>query len=129
MKPIIFFDGVCNLCNRFIDFVVRHDREKKYFIASLQGKTAAQLLSSQDLKTLSSIVLLEGENLYYKSEAVIRIISGLGGAWNGFNVLKLFPLGLRDYAYELTAKNRYRLFGKRDSCRLPDPEEKTRFLE
>ncbi len=129
MKSVIFFDGVCNLCNGFIDFVLRNDKNNKFSIASLQGKTAAKFLPPKDLKILNSIVLLEDGKLYYKSEAVLKIVTSMNQSWKPLAVLNWIPEVLRDFVYDLTAENRYRLFGKRDSCRLPTPEEKERFLE
>ena len=127
-QNIVFFDGVCNLCNSFIDFVLTRDRRKVLYIASLQGETAAQILPNEKIVQLSSVVLFREQVLYENSEAIIRVISQLGRFWALFKIFLIVPTPLRDGAYRFIAKNRYRWFGKRDTCRLPTDSEKQRFL-
>lgn len=124
--PIIFFDGVCNLCNHFVNFLLRQDRLKVFKFASLQGNTAKECSLSNDL---SSIILVEGEKSYQKSAAILRVLYRLGGFFKIFYFVNILPNGLLDLAYDFVAKNRYHLFGKRSSCRLPLPDEKNRFLD
>lgn len=125
---IIYFDGVCTLCNAFIDFVVIRDTQNLFYIASLQGQTAKNNLPPQDL-SLASVVYAEEGKIYKKSDAVLAIFRHLG--W-GYKTLAFFgaivPRFIRDWVYNLIAKNRYQMFGKRDTCRLPTPEEKKKFL-
>ena len=129
---IIFFDGVCNLCNGFVDFLVGHDDRKggpSFKIASLQGQTAAQKLPVQMRDQLNSIVLLAGGQTYTKSAAVWRIFARLPWPWRAFFVVQLIPPSVADWLYDLVAKHRYNFFGKKESCRLPTPAEKEYFLE
>jgi len=128
--PIVFFDGVCSLCNATIDFLIRHDPDAKLRFASLQGATAASRLPVEvrgELKTL--VLLTEAGGRYVRSAAVVRILWSLGG-WLGLagTLLWLIPLPLRDLGYRLVAGNRYRLFGRRETCRLPTESDAARLL-
>ena len=127
--PIVFFDGVCNLCNGFIDFLVSHDRARALRYASLQGKTSRELLGIDIGRELSSVVLIENGKILRESDAVLRILSKLGGPWILAPGFKILPRALRDWAYRFVARNRYRWFGKRETCRLPSPEERALFLD
>lgn len=127
--PIVFFDGVCGLCNRSIDFVLRHDHAGRFRVAPLQGETAAATLSSDDTENLNSIVLWDNGMTYRRSSAIARILRQLGGVWTVFGgLLWIIPRPLRDLGYELVARNRYRVFGKKETCRLPTPDEIGRLL-
>jgi predicted DCC family thiol-disulfide oxidoreductase YuxK len=123
---ILFFDGVCHLCNGIVDWVIQSETKHTLCFAPLQGTTAQSKLSEPDRKSLETlIVLTETGEVLKKSEAVIFILSRLpGGARFCARLLKMIPRFLRDFGYDLIAKNRYRWFGKRQSCRLPTPEEK-----
>ena len=130
-RPIIFFDGVCNLCSRFIDFIARHDSAGRFRFASLQGETAARKLSGlvDDRGDPQTVVLLDGDSTYRRSDAVLRVMVQLDSpsrllGYAGF----FFPRFVRDRVYALVARKRYGWFGKKDSCRVPTPEESTRFL-
>jgi len=125
-KEIVFFDGVCNLCNGFVDFLLKHDKHNRYQIASLQGKSAQKLLPDFYTKELSSIVFYQDQKIYTRAEAVLRIVSGLGSFWSLFKIFRFFPF--KDCCYRLIAKNRYRFFGRRASCRVAGPKERARFL-
>lgn len=126
---IIFFDGVCGLCNRFVDFLLRRDTQAVFLFAPLQGETAHRLLSKNDTETLGSIVFWEQGRTFRRSAAVVRVLWKLGGVWAclGWG-LWIVPKPLRDLGYNLVAANRYRLFGKKETCRLPTPQERSRFL-
>lgn len=124
--PILFFDGVCNLCNGFVDFLIRRGASISY--APLQGSTAAKLLPADKLR-LETVVLWENGKVSDKSDAAIRVISALPGFWKIFVLARIFPRFIRDGVYDLVASNRYSLFGKRESCRLPTPEERKLFLD
>lgn len=128
-KPILFFDGVCGLCNRFVDFVLRHDRRGVFLLAPLQGKTAERFLNRKDREDLDSVVLLLNGRPRYRSSAALRVIARLGGFWSLFGLFLLIPPPLRDWVYGLVARNRYRMFGKFETCRLPTPEERGRLLD
>jgi len=126
---IVFFDGVCGLCNSSVDFVLRHDRRGRMRFAPLQGETAARLLPAADRENLGSLVLWEDGQAWRRSTAVVHILWKLGGIWTvPAAVLWLIPSPLRNAGYRVVAKLRYRLFGKKETCRLPSPEERGRFL-
>lgn len=128
-SPIIFFDGVCGLCNRFVDFVIRRDKRHHFRFAPLQGETARARLSSADVSELSTVVLLDEAGAHRRSKAVVRILCGLSVRWKlaGF-LLAMVPRPLRDLGYKLVARSRYSLFGRKETCRLPTASERSRFL-
>ena len=127
---IILFDGVCNLCNGFVQFVIRHDRGQRFRFASLQSDTARELLQNQPgaARDLDSVVLIEDGRYYRQSTAALRILRRLGGGWPLLYGLIVVPAFVRDRVYAWIAGNRYRWFGQRDACMLPTPELKSRFL-
>jgi len=129
--PIIFFDGVCNLCNWFVQFVIRHDKRGIFKFASLQSDYAASLpaLSDKVGNSLSTVVLQDGDRYYFKSAAALRIARMLGFPFSLAYVFIILPVPLRDAIYDWVANNRYAWFGKLDACWLPTPELKSRFLE
>jgi len=128
-EPVIFFDGVCGLCNRFIDFVIRHDQAGVFSFAPLQGETARQRLPEADVRDLTTVVLCDEQGIFRKSTAAARILIQLGGAWRVLGTaLRLVPRPLRDAGYSVVARYRYAIFGKKDSCRMPTPAERARFL-
>ncbi|MET4106396.1 thiol-disulfide oxidoreductase DCC family protein [Hymenobacter sp. UYP22] len=128
----ILFDGVCNLCNGFVQFVIRHDAAGRFRFAALQSEAGQALLRQYQLPTPSepdSVVLLTGGRAYTHSAAALGILHGLGGGWR--LVARLgqgFPRGLRDAVYRLIARYRYQWFGRQDACWLPTPELRARFL-
>lgn len=126
-QPVLFFDGVCNLCNGFIDFVVRRDGKRRYRFAPLQGETARHAIPLE-ANNLDSFVLAEGGELYFRSTAALKVLAGLGGIWSGAKILLWIPTPIRDAVYRLIARNRYRIFGKKDTCRLPTPAERELFM-
>lgn len=127
---IILFDGVCNLCNGFVTFVIQRDRGNRFRFASLQSDTARDLLKHQPGTDQGpdSVVLIENGRYYQQSTAALRILRHLGGGWPLLYGLILVPAFLRDKIYAWVARNRYRWFGQRDACMLPSPELKARFL-
>lgn len=126
---IVYFDGVCGLCNRSVDFILRRDQQARFQFAPLQGETAASRLPEADRRQLSSLVLETPQGLFRRSSAVVRILRRLGGVWwLAGSLLWLIPRPLRDCCYSLVAGNRYRLFGQKETCRLPTPEEAGRLL-
>jgi len=127
--PILFFDGVCGLCNRFVDFALPRDAGHALRFAPLQGETARRHLATGDVESLKSLVLLDERGSYRYSSAVVRTLKHLGPGWKMLGtILWLVPRPLRDGGYRLVAANRYRLFGKKQACRLPSPQERPRFL-
>ncbi len=128
--PIVFFDGVCNLCNGAIDWLVRHDPKRRIQYASLQGTTAAQIVPDHlNEGDPDSILLWVDGAVLSRSDAVLKILSYLSPGYRSLaNAGKIVPRFLRDSIYKWVARNRYRWFGKRDSCRLPTPEERATFL-
>ena len=129
VRQILFFDGVCGLCNWSVDFVLKRDTQRRFQFAPLQGETARVLLPAADVADLNSMVLLIGGRTYKKSAAAVRVLWQLGYFWQLVgSAIWLIPLPIRNLGYFLIAKNRYQLFGKKESCRLPTPEERTRFL-
>ena len=131
---IIFFDGVCNLCNGFVQFVIRHDPKQHFRFAALQSEAAQALLAGQGVTSAmlgtepDSVLVLSGGRLYSHSTAVLRIARGLGGVWQLAGVGWVLPRPWRDALYRFVARNRYRWFGRQESCMLPTPELKSRFL-
>ena len=129
-KPVIFFDGVCGLCNAFVDFVLAHDRERRFLFAPLQGSVAKDLLPPEMTADLNTVVLWRpGQPLLTKSEAALTVLKELGGAWQWIRVFGAVPGLLADRVYDLVAENRYRIFGRRDVCRVPTSEERAHFLD
>lgn len=127
--PIVFFDGVCGLCNRSIDFILRRDQRGVFRVTPLQGETAEQLLETADRERLGSLVVRISGRTYRRSSAVVRVLWRLGPAWKAVGTLLwLIPLPLRDLGYRAVASNRYRWFGKKETCRLPTEAERARFL-
>jgi predicted DCC family thiol-disulfide oxidoreductase YuxK len=126
-ERIVFFDGVCNLCNGLVQFVLARDGAGKFRFASLQSTTARRLLGSDVPR--ETIVLIDSGKTYVKSAAALRIARGLGFPWPILFGLVVVPRPLRDWIYDWVARNRYRWFGKRDACMLPTPQTRGRFLE
>lgn len=130
-NPIILFDGICNLCNNFVDFIILRDTKGIYRFASLQYEIGQEkLINCRMMEAdLDSVVLIEGEKCYIKSSAALRIVRRLRFPWPLLYCFMIFPRFLRDGIYDIIADNRYRWFGKRDTCRLPSSEERSRFLD
>lgn len=130
-KPIIFFDGVCNLCNASVQFILKRDVNKLFLFSSLQSDAAKDILLQYNLENfdLNSIILLENGIVYQKSTAILKIVKKLKGIYRYSYALIIVPKFIRDGVYSLIAKNRYKWFGKRDSCIVPTKELSLRFLE
>jgi predicted DCC family thiol-disulfide oxidoreductase YuxK len=136
-NPILLYDGVCGLCNRLVQFTLRHDRDDVFRFASLQSTLAARLLgrhgaSATDLDTFYVVADPEqpSEHLFARSDAARFVLTNLGGGWAGVaEFCKLLPHPLRDAIYNLVARNRYKIFGKLDACAIPDPRHRAKFLD
>jgi predicted DCC family thiol-disulfide oxidoreductase YuxK len=126
---IVYFDGECALCNRLVDFVIRRDRRRRFRFAPLQGETArARLPAPMRAGPLATIVLEHEGALRVRSDAILAILAVLGRGWRLAGVCRLLPRRLRDAAYHYIARNRFRWFGRRASCRLPTAAEREYFL-
>jgi len=131
-RPILVFDGVCVLCSRSVQFVLRHDRQKRFRFATTQSPTGARLMTKHGLDALkpASVLLIDGRRAHTESAAMIRVLSTFGRGWPLVaGALWLIPKPLRDAAYRAVARRRYRWFGQRESCFLPDPADAGRFLQ
>lgn len=128
--PVIFFDGVCGLCNRFVDFLLKHDRGDVFRFAPLQSEIGAAVMKQAGLEAgaLSSVVLYEDCRAWTRSAAVLRVLARLGLPFSLAGVFWIVPGPVRDAVYDWIARNRYKWFGKRDVCRLPSPGEQLKFL-
>jgi predicted DCC family thiol-disulfide oxidoreductase YuxK len=128
-KSLIFFDGVCGLCNGFVDFIIKIDKDNKFVFSPLQGEFSKENLPEKFTKDMKSVVLLKPNgDLYTQSDAVIEILSEIGGVWGLAKVANILPAGLRDKAYDLVSENRYKIFGKKESCRMPIGDERSKFI-
>jgi predicted DCC family thiol-disulfide oxidoreductase YuxK len=130
-SSVILFDGVCNLCNGIVQFIIKRDPNGKFRFASLQSACGQKLLGKFGLPSneFDSIVLIQGEQYFLKSSAGLRILKELGGLWKLLLVFTYLPAPFRDFIYDQIARSRYRIFGKRESCMIPTPELKARFLD
>lgn len=129
MERIVLFDGVCNFCCSSVNFIIRHDPEKRFKFAPLQSDAAKELKAKHDIgDDVDSIVLVEDGKAYTHSAAALRIARGLGGFWSIGYAFVVVPATLRDWLYRKFAKYRYRIFGKRDECLVPTPDVRSRFL-
>ena len=128
--PLVLFDGFCNLCSRSIDFIMRRDAAGRFRFGALQSAEAREVLLRVDAApdTFDSIVLVQGRGVLTHSDAVIEIARWLGFPWRILGAARVVPRPLRDGVYRWVAKNRYRWFGRRTTCRVPSPEEASRFL-
>lgn len=131
-KKIILFDGICNLCNGFIQFVIKRDKEDLFRYASLQSDIGQKLITERgiDTKTIDSVVLIEPGIAYYiKSDAALQIGKNIKGYRTVSKLLYLISRSLRNIVYDFIARNRYRWYGKKEQCMIPSPELKAKFLD
>lgn len=135
-NPIILYDGVCGLCNRLNQFLLKRDKHDRFRFASLQSRLAEALTlrhgaNPKDLDTVYVVVDHDRptEHLLARSDAILYVLTQLGGIWKIMGIAKLLPRPLRDAVYKIVARNRYRVFGKYESCMLPDPQNRDKFLE
>lgn len=130
-KPIIVFDGVCNFCNWWVDFILKRDSKGKFLFTANQEPAGKLILETNNIESFGdpqSVYLYHKGKLYHYSTAAIKVASMLKFPWNIAGVLLIFPRFMRDWIYKWVAKNRYKWFGKAEACRLPQPGEAERFL-
>ena len=129
-KPVILFDGVCNLCSGSVQFILKRDKEKKFMFASLQSNYGQTLLKQLELPTdtFNSFILYDSGKIFTRSTAALKMFAQLKG-WRWVKILWIVPKFIRDAVYDLIAKNRYKWFGKKEECWLPTPDLKARFLD
>ena len=126
----ILFDGVCNFCNFWVNFIIDHDDKKYFKFISLQSDIAQRILIQKKIDPLhiDSLILVMNEKVFLKSSAALQIAKNLNGFWKTLCIFSVIPSPLRDLIYDFIAKNRYKWFGKRETCRVPSKDEKERFF-
>jgi predicted DCC family thiol-disulfide oxidoreductase YuxK len=128
-EQIILFDGVCNFCNGSVNFLIKRDPNGIFKFAPLQSEIGQQLITKNNITgEIDSIILVKENIVYIKSDALIEIIKELKWYWKMLIIVKIIPKKFRDLLYDLIANNRYKWFGKRDSCMIPDENVKSRFI-
>ena len=125
---IVYFDGVCGLCNSAVDFFIKRDKKRQLLFTPLQGETASKRFNFSATETFDTIIFEQKGVLYYRSGAALKMLYTIGGFWSVAVVFFIFPKFIRNTVYDFISKNRYRWFGKKETCRIPTKEERTRFL-
>ncbi len=130
-KYIVVFDGVCHLCNGFVNFLLKHDKNDRLRFGLLQytDKLGTSESIRQNISSTDSVALLTGDKVYFRSTAVLKILKRVGRGWQCFYIFMLVPKPIRDWVYDFVARNRYKWFGKRDVCMIPDEKVKKKFIE
>lgn len=130
MGAIVLFDGVCNFCNASVNFVIERDKAGYFKFAPLQSEIGEELVAKHGIDTedTDSVIVVENDRAYTHSSAALRIAKQLDGIWAWSYAFIIVPKAIRDFAYKLFAKHRYRLFGRQDACMMPTPEIRARFL-
>ena len=129
MGAIVLFDGVCNFCNGSVNFIIARDPAEYFRFAPLQSVPGQELRARYAVDdSVDSIILIEDDAAHIYSTAALRIAKRLGRGWPLFGIFRIIPRSIRDYLYRLFARNRYRLFGKKEVCMVPTPEVRKRFL-
>lgn len=128
---VVIFDGVCNFCNYWVDFLIRRDPKNKFLFTANQNEAGARILQEhgESAEDVGTVYFLEDGKLFKESTAALKIARNLPGLWPAFYGLMIIPRPIRDGIYQWIAKNRYRWFGKKETCRLPSPEERAKFLD
>lgn len=130
-ETVVLFDGVCKLCNGWARFLIRHDHHRRVRLAAVQSPEGQALLAwaGLPLDQFDTLLVIRDHYYWVRSDAVFQLIAQLPAAWRALLLLRVIPRGLRDWAYDRIARNRYRIFGKYDTCLLPDPDHVQRFLK
>lgn len=130
-KKVVLFDGVCNLCNNFINLIIDKDKNNVFVFASLQSDVGKEIMEHLhiDSSKLDSVILYDPDVAYYfKSEAALHIVKEFSGPWKLLQVFRILPTRFNDLIYDFVGRNRYKWFGKSEQCRIPTPELKAKFL-
>ena len=130
-RTVLLFDGVCNVCNGFVQCVIKRDADGYYRVAALQSEVAQFLLEESGYtgsKEISTVILVEDGRVFSHSDVGLKMVSRLGGLWPVLAIFQIIPKGIRDRIYNWVARNRYRWFGKQESCMIPTPDIQQRFL-
>ncbi len=130
-RPVVLFDGVCNLCNSSVRFIIKRDPGSVFRFAPLQSDTSKSILKQFELPTdgLDTFILVEDGECYVRSEAALRVARRLGGGWGLLYGFIIIPRSIRDYVYGIIARHRYEWFGKKGQCMVPEPGDQERFLK
>ncbi|WP_339895148.1 thiol-disulfide oxidoreductase DCC family protein [uncultured Algibacter sp.] len=131
-KKLLLFDGVCNLCNSSVQYVIKHDKNNVFLFTALQSEVGQNIVKHYNIDTsrVDSILLYTpGKGIQYKSTAALKVASQLGFPINLLTIFLIVPKVIRNWVYDFIAKNRYKWFGKKDACMIPTPELKSKFLE
>ena len=128
-NPVIFFDGYCNLCNGAVQWIIKRDTKEQFYFTPISSQYAGHVLSPYFLTSVDSIVLVADGQTYIKSTAALEIAGRLPYPYPLLKIFSVIPAVLRDLVYDFIARNRYRIWGKRDACMIPTPDLKARFLE
>lgn len=130
-SPLILFDGVCNFCCFWVQFLIRRDPDKRFHFAPLQSAVGQEIVKRLGMSTdnLTTMILVEGDRRYVKSSAALRIARRMRGLWPLLFIFIVIPAPIRDFFYDWVARNRYRWFGRQGSCMVPTPDVRERFLE
>jgi predicted DCC family thiol-disulfide oxidoreductase YuxK len=135
-KPVVLYDGVCGLCNRLVQFLLKRDKHDRFRFASLQSELSQRVLTRHgldphDLDTVCVVQNYDRPNeiLLTRSTAILFVVSELGGIWGLAGIGRVLPRGFRDAVYKFVARNRYSVFGKSESCMLPEPQHRAKFLD
>ncbi|MBK9328659.1 MAG: thiol-disulfide oxidoreductase DCC family protein [Sphingobacteriales bacterium] len=130
LDKVVLFDGVCNFCASSVQFIIKHDKTNSLQFASLQSAIGKELLEYYKMpETLEGVVFVENNKAYFKSAAAFRIARYFGGIWRLLLLFSVLPKVVTDFFYDIIARNRYNWFGKKDSCMIPSPEIRSRFLD
>ncbi|KAB1062693.1 thiol-disulfide oxidoreductase DCC family protein [Salibacter halophilus] len=129
-KPIVFYDGVCNLCNGAVQFILKHEKSSVLQFASLQSEFAKNLIKQNKIpSSVDSIVFYDNENVDVKSKAAFRIAQHLKAPWSFVNIFSILPKSVTNAGYDLIARYRYQIFGKKETCPMPSKETRDRFID
>ncbi|MBI4850341.1 MAG: DUF393 domain-containing protein [Acidobacteria bacterium] len=134
-SPIMLYDGVCGFCSQSVQIIIKLDKKGVIKFAPLQGEFGnSAKLRHKELENIDSVVILEAnsngrEQIFVRSDAILQITKHLGGIWKIFQIAQIIPKPIRDFLYDLFARNRYKVFGKYDSCMIPSPEIRARFID